>query len=244
MGRIYGTTITPTIVASLQHGGAFATDDVLFDWVALKIPKNAVLDHVSYLAPGTDNSGAQMGMNFLFAKNNNVSMGTVKANCTGLFERDQLIGVHSVAAADRVIDITEGLHRFYHTTIGNPSNGVVFADYDNDLDVLTNPGFVTVYVGATTLGTTTNLSTGVLVNNVSNYGAAASTTIITDGENADKTMRPGHVIHAHDDAVLGTVSTVADNLITLTAANVGALTNNDELYIVNPIKFNFGFTTY
>ena len=243
MKRIYGTTITPTMVASIQHLGAFTADDVYFDWVALKIPKNAVLDHISYLAPGVDSAGQQYGLNFLFAKNNNVSMGTVHANCTGLFERDQLIGVHSVAAADRVIDITEGLHRFYHTTIGNPSNGVVFADYDNDLDVLTNPGFVTVYVGATCLSTA-NLSTGVIVNNGSNYAAGASTTIITDGQNADITMRPGHVIHAQDDAVLGTVASVTDNLITLTAANTDALTDDDELYIVNPVKFNFGFTTY
>jgi Xaa-Pro aminopeptidase len=121
---------------------------------------------------------------------------------------------------------------------------MVFADYDNDLDVLTNPGYVTIYVGATTLGTTTNLSTGVTVNNASNYGAAASTTIITADEDADKTMRPGHIIHAQDDAVLGTIASVTSNLITLTAANVGALTDDDELYIVNPIKFNFGFTTY
>jgi len=243
MKRIYGTTITPTIAASKQHLGAFAADDVLFDWVALKIPKNAVLDHVSYLAPGVDNVGQQFGVNFLFAKNNNVSLGTVHANCTGHFERDQLIGVHSVAAADRVIDISEGLHRFYHSTIGNPSNGVVFADYDNDLDVGTNAGYVTVYVGAT-LVSGANLSTGVTVNNGSNYAAGASTTIITADEDADKTIRPGHVIHAQDDAVLGTVASVTANLITLTAVNVGALTDDDELYIVNPIKFNFGFTTY
>ena len=198
---------------------------------------------MSYLAPGVDNVGQQFGVNFLFAKNNNVSLGTVHANCTGHFERDQLIGVHSVAAADRVIDISEGLHRFYHSTIGNPSNGVVFADYDNDLDVGTNAGYVTVYVGAT-LVSGANLSTGVTVNNGSNYAAGASTTIITADEDADKTIRPGHVIHAQDDAVLGTVASVTANLITLTAVNVGALTDDDELYIVNPIKFNFGFTTY
>ena len=243
MKRIYGTTITPTIAASKQHLGAFTGDDVLFDWVALKIPKNSVLDHVSYLAPGVDNTGQQFGVNFLFAKKNNVSLGTVHANCTGHFERDQLIGVHAVAAADRVIDISEGNHRFYHSTIGNPSNGVVFADYDNDLDVETNPGYVTVYVAAT-IGSGANLSTGVIVNNGSNYGAGASTTIITDGQDADKTIRPGHIVHAQDDAVLGTVSSVTANLITLTAANVGALTDDDELYIANPIKFNFGFTTY
>jgi len=241
MKRFYATTVTPTIAASKQHLGAFATNDVFFDWVALKVPKGGgLLNHISYLAPGTDNSGQQFSINFIFAKNNNVSMGTVHADCTGHFERDQLLGHMTAASADRILDISEGKHRFYHTTHGNPANSIFIGDYDNDLDMQTNPGFITIYVGATVVDTV-NLSTGVIVNNASDYGAAASTTIITDGQDADKTIRPGHIIHAQDDAVLGTVSSVTANLVTLTAANVGALTDDDELYIVNPIKFNFGF---
>ena len=245
MRRIYGTTLTPTIAADKQNEGDFAANDLLFDWQAIKVPKNASLNHISYLAPSADNSGQNFGINFIFAKNNSVSLGTVHASIDGAFggSNDQLLGVFQVAENDRIAGISNGASRLYMNTFVNPSNEFVFADYDNDFDVHTNPGFVTLYVGGTVVGTP-NLSTGVLVNEGSGVSADGATTITVDGQDARKTIRPGHILHAQDGAVLGTVSSTAQLSVTLTANNVDELANNDELYIVNPIKFNFGFTTY
>ena len=48
---------------------------------------------------------------------------------------------------------------------------------------------------------------------------------------------PGDVVHAADNAVLGTIKTVdSDTQITLTKANVDAIENDDILYNVSPIQ--------
>ena len=52
----------------------------------------------------------------------------------------------------------------------------------------------------------------------------------------------GDVLHAQDDAVLGTVAS-ADSAtqITLTAANTEAIAENDVIYNINPKKLVLGF---
>ena len=56
---------------------------------------------------------------------------------------------------------------------------------------------------------------------------------------------PGDVIHAVDDAVLGTIKTVdSATQITLTKANVDAIENNDVLYNVSPIQLILGGPRY
>ena len=79
------------------------------------------------------------------------------------------------------------------------------------------------------------------INNAADYAAGASTTIITDGSNADISFAPGDVLHAHDDAVIGTVKSVTANLITLTDTNTAALLNNDYIYNISPIVLQLTF---
>jgi hypothetical protein len=52
----------------------------------------------------------------------------------------------------------------------------------------------------------------------------------------------GDVLHAADNAILGTISSV-DNAtqVTLTAANTDAIENTDELYNINPIRIILHF---
>ena len=47
----------------------------------------------------------------------------------------------------------------------------------------------------------------------------------------------GDVIHAQDDAVVGTLASVAESGITLTSElGTSVLTNGDTLYNINPIR--------
>ena len=73
--------------------------------------------------------------------------------------------------------------------------------------------------------------------NEANFAAGTQTVITLDTKDATLTFAPGDVIHAVDDAVLGTIKTVdSATQITLTKANVDAIANNDVLYNVHPIQ--------
>ena len=62
--------------------------------------------------------------------------------------------------------------------------------------------------------------------------------ITLDSKVASPVFAPGDVIHAVDDAVLGTIKTVdSDTQITLTKANVDAIADSDIVYNVTPIQF-------
>ena len=73
--------------------------------------------------------------------------------------------------------------------------------------------------------------------NEANFAAGTQTEITVDTVHADKIFAPGDVVHAADNAVLGTIKTVDnDTKITLTTANVDAIEEDDVLYCVSPIQ--------
>jgi hypothetical protein len=73
--------------------------------------------------------------------------------------------------------------------------------------------------------------------NEADFAAGTQTVITLDTRVASPNWAPGDVMHASDDAVLGTIKTVdSDTQITLTKANVDAIANNDVLYNVSPIQ--------
>ena len=74
--------------------------------------------------------------------------------------------------------------------------------------------------------------------NETGFAAGAQTVITLDSKVASPVFAPGDVIHAVDDAVLGTIKTVdSDTQITLTKANVDAIADSDIVYNVTPIQF-------
>ena len=92
-----------------------------------------------------------------------------------------------------------------------------------------------LYVAAISKGTL-DFRTTVQVNEA-NFAAGTQTVITLDTKDATPVFAPGDVIHAVDDAVLGTIKTVdSATQITLTTANVDAIANNDVLYNVSPIQ--------
>ena len=73
--------------------------------------------------------------------------------------------------------------------------------------------------------------------NESNFAAGTQTVITLDTKDATLCFAPGDVIHAVDDAVLGTIKTVdSATQITLTKANEDAIEDDDVLYNVSPIQ--------
>ena len=91
-----------------------------------------------------------------------------------------------------------------------------------------------LYVAAIAKGTFDFRST--IQVNEANFAAGAQTVITLDTLDATLAFAPGDLVHAVDDAVLGTVKTVdSATQITLTAPNTDAIANNDVLYNANPI---------
>jgi hypothetical protein len=247
MSRYYATQIRPTIPTgdiAAHHAGAMSALDVMFDWQELKIPRGGgLLTSVSYLGIGIDNASDNMGLKFVFAKNKNVSLGTTHAATLGLVERDQIVGALDVSKSDSInleIGPAEN-HKFYQNNIGNPHNPIFIGDYGNDFDVTTNPGFVTIYVAVVALEAN-NLSTGIILNQAGNQAATTTTTTLTvDGVSALNIIRVGDTLVVGDEAVIGTVTAVTDANTIVVDKVLNALEDDDEIYVTNPLIFNFGF---
>tara|TARA_R110001592_G_scaffold165805_1_gene400332 strand:+ start:39 stop:800 length:762 start_codon:yes stop_codon:yes gene_type:complete len=248
----YKTSVRPLIdkteIAAF-HAAAMTVNDVLFDWTALKIPKKggAKLLDLSYLSIGIDDTADEQGFLFLFAKNNKVSIGTPHAAATGLIDRDQIIGSCLVTNNDDTTGVKFGPdqnYRFCSASISNPTGqGIVtLGDADSsDVDTTTNPGYITIYFAVIALETT-NISTGVTLNQAGNQAATTvATTLTTAGTPANECLRVGDILIAGDEAEIGTVTAVTNGTTVVVDKVTSALANSDEIYVQNPFVFQFGF---
>lgn len=231
-----------TIAASKQHS-AFTSGDVLVDWTALQIPKGAskllcatVLIRPKGDANPTDNNFA---FDLLFSKTNTVSLGTANAAVAHRPSNDfiGIIEFDSGNFANTAMQSTAMAH------VGNESNNattpIVIQGNPTTGD---NVGFDTIYVGMTARDAFDFTSINAV--NESNFDAGTQTVITMDGAGMDvqEHFTAGDVLHAQDDAILGTVASVdSATQITLTAANTEAIAEDDIIYNINPIKIILGF---
>ena len=219
--------------ASIQ-AAAYADTEILFDWHKVEGFKGGSIDSLKVIVRGTDGADQTMvGIDLLFATshiptpsdNANVSidvapttLGTTGAavDTPGWF--NNLVGYVPVAAGD-----FNGGDLIY-LNIANVNLSGEEIPVSGDL-----------YVAAISKGAL-DFRTTVQVNEA-NFAAGAQTVITLDTKDATLGFAPGDVIHAVDDAVLGTIKTVdSATQITLTTANVDAIANNDVLYNVSPIQ--------
>lgn len=248
MGKFFSVTKKIEVAASKQHT-AFSSGDIVADWQAIQIPKGSCcLRSITMLvrpkgdATPTDNNFA---CDIVFSKTNTVSLGTVGSAVDHRPSND-FIGLVEIATGNY------GINNFNSTVIastglqGNDNEAgiplVITGDPDGD-----NTGFDTIYVGIVT--NSSNIPDFSSINTVNETGFSAGTqTVITmDDGSGGATMdcrehfAVGDVLHAQDDAVLGTLSSVAAQEITLTAANTDAIAENDVIYNLHPITLILGF---
>lgn len=231
-----------TIAASKQHA-AFASGDVMVDWTALQIPKGAskllcatVLIRPKGDASPTDNNFA---FDLLFSKTNTVSLGTVN-DAVAHSPSNDFIGVIEFDSGNFA---NTAMQSTAIAQVGNESNNattpIVIQGNPTTGD---NVGFDTIYVGMTARDAFDFTSINAV--NESNFDAGTQTVITMDGASMDvrEHFAPGDVLHANDDAVLGTVASVdSATQITLTAANTEAIAEDDIIYNINPVKIILGF---
>ena len=227
------TKVSPVMPASIQ-AAAYADTEILFDWHKIEGFKGGAIDGIKVIVRGTDGADQTMvGIDLLFATSHiptpsdsaNVSidvapptLGTTGAavDTPGWF--NNLVGYVPVVADD----FNDG--DLIYLNIANVNLSGEEIPVSGDLYV------AAIAKGALDFRTTVQV-------NEANFAAGAQTVITLDTKVASPVFAPGDVIHAVDDAVLGTIKTVdSDTQITLTTANVDAIANNDVLYNVSPIQ--------
>jgi len=223
--------VKPVMPASIQ-AAAYADTEILFDWHKVDARKISSVSGLQCIVRGTNGADQTMvGIDLFFATSHiptpsdgvNVSvdtepttLGTTGAavDTPGWF--NNLCGHVAIAASD----FNDG--DLVYLNIATKSG----------LDIPVNGD---LYVAAIAKGAL-DFRTTVQVNEA-NFAAGTQTVITLDTKDATLLFAPGDVIHAVDDAVLGTIKTVdSATQITLTKANVDAIENNDVLYNVSPIQ--------
>ena len=245
--------VKPTITASKQ--AAFANKDVLFDWTSFQVPRGAnKLVSVTAIFRGTNGAiQTARDMDLFFAKSISgtapVTLGAINATTTAApITTNHLLGMAHIDTADY------GQSGWDYINIAQTGSGAAASLIPNmvlegDPNSGDNVGYDTLYLGGIA-GGAFDFGTTVLV---SNAIAADNTTVIptqatSDGDddpNAELKFAVGDVIHSATDDELGTIASIASfstaQNITLTANNVDAIADNEEIFNVNPIRIILSF---
>ena len=227
------TKVSPVMPASIQ-AAAYADTEILFDWHKVEGFKGGSIDGIKVIVRGTNGADqTARGIDLLFATshiptpsdgiNSSIdvvptTLGTTGAavDTPGWF--NNLVGYVPVAAGD----FNDG--DLIYLNIANVNLSGEEIPVSGDLYI------AGIAKGALDFRTTVQV-------NEANFAAGAQTVITVDTKDITLGFAPGDVVHAVDDAVLGTIKTVdSATQITLTKANVDAIANNDVLYNVSPIQ--------
>tara|TARA_Y100000004_G_C8824674_1_gene373504 strand:+ start:22 stop:798 length:777 start_codon:yes stop_codon:yes gene_type:complete len=255
INRFFTVEVTPTIKASDQTA-VFSDNDVLFDWTSFQVPKGASRLICASIVQRGANGGAAVikDIDLIFAKTIDGvgpdTLGQPNAAATALPAiSNHVIGItHIDSAGDH-----GGKGISYWTVASTGSGGsnslIPSLVLEGEPESGDNVGYDTLYVGA--LVTENLLDLGTTVIKQGALGAGASTTIPTDAgsdddPNAELVFAPGDVIHSATDDVLGTISSISafdtdHQDIILTAANVAAIADNEEIFNINPIRLILSF---
>tara|TARA_R110002167_G_C12487269_1_gene635114 strand:+ start:47 stop:820 length:774 start_codon:yes stop_codon:yes gene_type:complete len=243
-------TITPVTnqIGTSSGDAAFADRDIVFDWLAIDVPKGtsrleSLCMHVQGLHGARQ---AEKDFQVWIAKSVDgvapPSLGTCNALVTGTGHRKHMLGVLLLDSTQSTGDCSP-FNQFYSTNIVssngliNPSGSLIISPEPNSG---TNVGYDKIYVAGITMGAI-NFSTNVLLNQGSDQAATTTTTTLTtDGAHATKVFEVGDVIQAMDLAAIGTITALTTTSITVDLCEA-ALVNNDEILTTSPVKIKLGF---
>ena len=242
-------TLTPVTnqIGTGSEDAAFADKDIVFDWVAIDIPKGThrIVDACIAVQGNHGARQAEVDWQLWFAKPIDgvapSSLGTPNAGVTGTGHRNNMLGVMVINSTQSASDVY-AYNSFMSS--GNVSSGggdspntgiIVNGEKMTD----TSEGFHRIYVAGLTMGAL-NFSTNVLLNQGSNQDATTTTTTLTvDGAHATKVFSVGDTIQAMDLAAIGTITALTTTSITVDKCEA-ALTDDDEILTTSPVRIKLG----
>ena len=243
MGRFFTVEKKIEVAASKQHAAKFVQGDVIADWQPIQIPKGScILRSLTFMvrpkgdAAPTPNS---FPYDIVFSKTNTVSLGTVNSSIDHRPSND-FIGIVEIDANQWA---TSAWTRTAIASLGTDTSASTLPlVLTGDPTSGDNVGFDTVYVGIVSRDNDVDFISINAVNETG-FAAGAQTVITMDGTSMDvrEHFAAGDILHAQDDAVLGTLAS-ADTAtqLTLTAANTDAIAEDDIIYNLHPIKLVLG----
>lgn len=258
MGKYFTVDVKPTITASLQHT-AFGTQDVLFDWTEFQVPRGSsrLLGATALIRPKGDGgpTANNFGMMLVFSKTNTQSFGTINSAAAHRPSNDFLgfceIGNAGSHMGTTMISTAVGMSGRIQIADSEVGSGLDTSNLILTPSIITgdNVGYDTLYVAAKgNLGAFDFTS----INTIDDDNIASvspGTTLVMDDGSAGGSMDirehfiAGDVLHAHDDAVIGTVASVTDDttLELEEAIATSVLAANDVVYNIHPIRIILHF---
>ena len=236
MDRYIKREVKPTLLAAKLHLGAYADGDVIFDWQEITLPgrANYRLVGATAIVRGNDGAAQDCPMDLMFAKKSTTpqSIGTEQGAMlpTANPYYNDIIGGLKLDATDYSDQVQISMGST--TVVESGECPIIFE--------ASATGSNKFYVAATANSGAPNFDSNTAV--AFAYGAASASLITLDGTSALLNLAPGDVVHAQDEAVMGTISTVdSATQITLTAANTEAIVDGDLVYNLSPIKLILTF---
>ena len=235
-----------TVIQSNKTDLPFGSNDLLFDWHALDIPRgvDGIVDLHAHSYGEDGGTQSNTDLSFIFAKSvDNVApttLGEENAAQTACFELPlHYLGAVKIEGTGSPI-VGPAFGDAFSTGYEGGNNGYTCnLVLEGDPDSGQNVGYDVIYVACFTKAAL-DFSTGVLSTGA--ISADAQTTIAVDTVDARKSFVKGDKVYVHDvDTLCGTVSSVASGVITLEANNAVAIANNDEIMNGSPMKISFGF---
>jgi len=236
------------LIASNKADVPFTADDILFDWVAMQVPKgaNKLVSITGYLMGQDGGEQVNGDIEFIFAKSINgeapTSLGAVNAAQTAGFD----LPLHFIgfAKCEATSSVTVGAKfgDFFTSTYGGGAAGAQLpVILEGEPASGQNVGYDIIYVAAFVVGAV-DFSTGVL----SDGGETSNTetSLTTKTVDPRKCFQIGDTVYIHDvDTAIGTVKSMTATNITLNAAIAGGtdIADEDEFVNANPVRVVFGF---
>ena len=234
--KYFTTTVKPIMLPVKMNSGAYADDDVLFDFQPFEIPRGTNrLVGATALVRGNDGVAQELPFDLVFASRNTHSLGTEHATANGA-PNPYLLGIMGFKASDygqKSLDVMS-----IATARENRSNLCITGDhtYAGNSQRM---GFDRVYVGGLA-GGAFNFASTVAV--TAQHTAGASTVLTLDGKSAELVLAEGDTIRADDNALIGTIKSVdSGTQITLEEANISQIEDGDEMYNISPIHLILHF---
>ncbi len=226
-------------VSPIMDLDAYADNDVLFPLTEIQLPSNRAcrITNITTINRAEVTTGAY-DMQILFLNDNSQELGTVNATAGTLTynnARQSVIGY--VIQTTSPASTSDDFDNFTINSSANNPNSISFGQ--TPIIVEPKSGSRSIWFSAISNGDTPTYAgaTGVLANGA--VSAGASTTITVDTVDATLHFKVGDTVVDADDVVIGVIESVTPTLITLTTNNIGALTDDDELFTPHQLEFIF-----
>ena len=238
------------LIADDKSDTAFTTNDLLWDWQAIDIPRGAcaLVDACIFMVGEDGGNQSNVDLTLLFAKSVSgtapTSLGEENSAPSGSYTLPKhLIGACKIEGSGNGIgQATLGHGTVYYGNIAGNNGNVMQCILEGEPESGTNVGYDKIYCACVCESAGLDFSTGVLATGAVTSGSATDITV--DTVDVRKAFQPDDIVYIHDvDTAIGVVSSVPDaTSLILKAANGAAIANNDEFINATPITVTLKFS--